>query len=206
MRLKMEIFPADSFDVLPFVEELLRCDLLRAFSAQGQSWWWVTGFLKHQKIDKPTLKYPQPFGEDSAITRRAVGDSSPPEGKGREGKGMEEEPNGPTSAAQPSARAVAPAKVFRPPTLQEVRDYCRERKNSVDPQIFLDHYTSNGWRVGRNAMKDWRAAVRTWERNGINAETKQSGPDSAKNYLRDLDARVARTKAEAAAQLEGAES
>jgi len=54
---------------------------------------------------------------------------------------------------------------FRKPTLEEVRDYCRERHNGVDPQAFLDHYESNGWRVGKAAMKDWRAAVRTWERN-----------------------------------------
>lgn len=55
------------------------------------------------------------------------------------------------------------------PTLEEVKAYCRERKNAVDPQKWFDHYTSNGWRVGRNAMKDWKAAVRTWEGNGIDS-------------------------------------
>ena len=54
---------------------------------------------------------------------------------------------------------------FTKPTLEEVAAYCRERKNQVDPQRFVDYYTSNGWRVGRNPMKDWKAAVRTWERN-----------------------------------------
>ncbi|NLE38908.1 MAG: helix-turn-helix domain-containing protein [Pirellulaceae bacterium] len=58
-------------------------------------------------------------------------------------------------------------KRFVIPTLGDVSEYCRERGNSVDPQRFIDHYESNGWRVGRNAMKDWRAAVRTWERNGF---------------------------------------
>lgn len=53
------------------------------------------------------------------------------------------------------------------PTLEEVTAYCHERRNSVDPQAWLDHYTSNGWKVGRNPMKDWRAAVRTWERSGL---------------------------------------
>jgi len=56
-------------------------------------------------------------------------------------------------------------KKFTKPTLQEITTYCKERRNQVDPQQFLDHYESNGWRVGRNAMKDWRAAVRTWEKN-----------------------------------------
>ena len=53
---------------------------------------------------------------------------------------------------------------FRPPSLEDVEAYCRERRNLVDPQAFIDYYTSNGWRVGRNPMKDWKAAVRTWER------------------------------------------
>lgn len=57
---------------------------------------------------------------------------------------------------------------FVPPTVEEVEEYCRERGNAVDPQLFVDHYTANGWKVGGRApMKDWQAAVRTWERNGI---------------------------------------
>lgn len=54
---------------------------------------------------------------------------------------------------------------FAPPTIQEVADYCRERCNNVDPEKFVSYYESNGWHVGRNKMKDWKAAVRTWERN-----------------------------------------
>ena len=54
---------------------------------------------------------------------------------------------------------------FAKPDVAEVRAYCLERGNSVDAQKFVDYYESNGWRVGRNPMKDWKAAVRTWERN-----------------------------------------
>jgi hypothetical protein len=57
-------------------------------------------------------------------------------------------------------------KRFAPPTIDEVKEYCRERKNGVDAERFIDYYTSNGWLVGKNKMKDWKAAVRTWERNG----------------------------------------
>ena len=64
------------------------------------------------------------------------------------------------------------AKRFTPPTIEEVTAYCIERNNSVDPQHFIDYYTSNGWLVGKNKMKDWKAAVRTWERNGYSANTK----------------------------------
>jgi len=54
---------------------------------------------------------------------------------------------------------------FKKPSLEEIEQYCAQRGNQVDPQAWLDHYEANGWKVGRNAMKDWRASVRTWERN-----------------------------------------
>lgn len=59
---------------------------------------------------------------------------------------------------------VSKTKGFTPPGLEEVDAYCRERNNGIDPQEFLDFYTSNGWMVGKNKMKDWKASVRTWER------------------------------------------
>ena len=54
---------------------------------------------------------------------------------------------------------------FAPPSLSEVTSYCHERKNLVEPEKWLSHYQANGWMVGRNKMKDWRAAVRTWEKS-----------------------------------------
>lgn len=55
---------------------------------------------------------------------------------------------------------------FIPPTLEAVIAYCQERSNGVDAERFIDYYNANGWRVGKNPMKDWKAAVRTWEKNG----------------------------------------
>jgi uncharacterized protein YdaU (DUF1376 family) len=68
-----------------------------------------------------------------------------------------------------SAASAPPSKKarFSKPSLEEITAYCTERGNSVDPQHWLDHYTSNGWKVGRNPMTDWRATVRTWERNDV---------------------------------------
>lgn len=56
------------------------------------------------------------------------------------------------------------AKRFYPPTLDEVKQYCEERNNNIDPMAFIDFYSSKGWMIGKNRMKDWKAAVRTWER------------------------------------------
>ena len=53
---------------------------------------------------------------------------------------------------------------FTPPTLEEVQAYCIERGNNVDAERFIDFYSSKGWMVGKNKMKDWKAAVRNWER------------------------------------------
>lgn len=60
-------------------------------------------------------------------------------------------------------------KSFTPPTLEQVEAYCLERKNKVDAQRFVDYYTANGWQVGKNKMKDWKATVRTWERNAYDS-------------------------------------
>ena len=65
-------------------------------------------------------------------------------------------------------------KRFVPPTLEEVKDYCFERNNNVDAERFIDYYTSNGWKVGKNPMKDWKSAVRTWEKSGYNNKSNQT--------------------------------
>ena len=53
-------------------------------------------------------------------------------------------------------------KRFAPPTLEEVQSYSSEKGYHIDCQRFIDYYESNGWKVGRNPMKDWKAAVRSW--------------------------------------------
>jgi biotin operon repressor len=77
-----------------------------------------------------------------------------------------ETPRPSTGSAPQGQRQQEPRKQFVKPSLEEVGGYCTERRNGIDPQHFLDHYTANGWKVGKSPMKDWQAAVRTWERNG----------------------------------------
>jgi hypothetical protein len=59
---------------------------------------------------------------------------------------------------------------FKKPTIEEVREYCQERKNSVDVSKWYDFYESKGWMIGKNHMKDWKAAIRTWERSDVKTE------------------------------------
>ena len=73
--------------------------------------------------------------------------------------------NGPTTTRQR----------FKPPTVDEVKDYITEKGYTIDPETFVDYYTANGWKIGKSSMKDWRAAVRTWNRkeqaNGRNSNS-----------------------------------
>ena len=57
---------------------------------------------------------------------------------------------------------------FQKPTIPEIKSYCIERKNKVDAEYFFDHYEARGWMLKKEKMKDWKAAVRTWEKNDFN--------------------------------------
>lgn len=98
-RIKMECFPGDAFtdkQISGFVAELLRVGLLSEYTHENAAYWQVTGWFKHQRIDRPSYKY-GPFDEDgnpsfdeySTSVRRAFDDHSPPEGNGMEGIGKE---------------------------------------------------------------------------------------------------------------------
>lgn len=63
---------------------------------------------------------------------------------------------------------------FTPPTLEEVSEYVEEKGYGIDPERFCDYYAANGWKSGRNPMRDWRAAVRNWER-GDESKRKETG-------------------------------
>lgn len=75
---------------------------------------------------------------------------------------------------------------LQPPSLEEVASYCRERGNHVDPHYFHSYYESNGWRVGRNPMRDWKAAVRSWESNGLGDRTAQE-PTVSDSFQRAME-------------------
>ncbi len=83
--------------------------------------------------------------------------------------------SGPTKGQQGAAKRATSKQVtnktvggklkkFTPPEISEVQKYCAERKNGIDPEIFVDFYMAKNWMVGKNKMRDWKAAVRTWEK------------------------------------------
>ena len=65
---------------------------------------------------------------------------------------------------------------FKKPTLEEIANYCSENGYNIDPRAFIDYYESNGWRVGKNPMKDWKASVRLWTRRPQFGKPSQAQP------------------------------
>lgn len=65
---------------------------------------------------------------------------------------------------------------FIKPTVEEVQQYCLERNNNINAEHFIDYYDANGWKVGKNPMKDWKAAIRTWEKRNNNNNNSYKKP------------------------------
>jgi predicted phage replisome organizer len=78
-------------------------------------------------------------------------------------------------------------KRFEKPTLSQITQYCLDRNNNVNAEQFFDYYESNGWKVGKNSMKDWKAAVRTWERSEYRKpNSKKNSKEDAINVVNNL--------------------
>lgn len=126
------------------------------YDVDGEPYFCFPNWSDHQRIQTKKSKYPAPDNEKSRLVTVSHGES-PPE--------SESNPNPNTNPNPKERRAMR----FTPPTVNDVKEYCRERGNAVDPQRFVDFYESKGWKVGQSTMKDWKAAVRTWEHREENS-------------------------------------
>ena len=145
--------------------------------------------VARQNIDRETAAYESKVkhlqrGRSSVSkTTRSVSEEDKDKEKEKDkdkDKDNERESRGAAPPVTPAAAVAARAHTI--PSLSEVESYCRERGNQVNPQRFMDFYTANGWRVGKNPMKDWKAAVRSWESNGMDRER-----PARENELSDAD-------------------
>jgi hypothetical protein len=143
--LKSQIFPYDEITIKQFetwLNELIQLKRVLPYDVNGEKYLYIPGFIKHQKISHPSpAKNPTPpesLRNDSGNTLEQTETETETETETKGG--------------------------FIPPELSEVSAYCQERKNNVDPQTWIDFYTAKGWMIGKNKMKDWKAAVRTWEK------------------------------------------
>lgn len=161
----------------PLMDELLPKGLVVLFMIKNddgsqidnKSYLLIPNFLKHQRIDRPGQSIIKDFKKENIKKiENTVGISkfddhstnvlrsfdAVREGKVMEGNGME---------CITTTDMCGKSKRFTPPTLSEIESYCSDRHNRIDARKFLDFYESKGWFVGKNKMKDWKAAIRTWE-------------------------------------------
>lgn len=126
------------------------------YEVGGESYLYFPNWSDHQRIQTKKSKFPTP--ESGSQKSTVIHRESPPESNPNQTEYELE------SESKPKKKDARVATRFTPPTVEEVQAYCFERRNSIDAQQFFDFYTSKGWKIGKNDMKDWRSAVRTWER------------------------------------------
>ena len=116
---------------------------------------------------------------------RQISEKSPPEIEIELEKDIEIEKEIHSSAKSTTTKR----KRFEKPTISDIEQYCIERNNNVNAEQFFDYYESNGWKVGKNSMKDWKAAVRTWERSeyrNVKVSKKQQAIDVVNDLMQEF--------------------
>ena len=84
----------------------------------------------------------------------------------------------PNTNTKTNTNATTNTKAFTKPSIDEVRAYCTEKGlNNVNPEDFVDYYESNGWKVGKNPMKDWKRTISRWDRNNLGGSSGGGGKE-----------------------------
>lgn len=149
-------------DIDAALQELAAKGCVALYKVDGKPYFLFPGWVKHQRVRDCKPKFPEP-PENGALDTFAADCGELPQVAADCGYN----PIQSESESNPNPKEGVRAARFTPPTVptvDEVRDYCRERGNTVDAERFVDFYAAKGWMVGKNRMKDWKAAVRTWEK------------------------------------------
>jgi len=186
-RIKITLFPADNIDVDESLQRLQEAGFLERYQIDGRKYIQIWKFEKHQNPHKneahSSIPAPEgygastvqaPYKHGAAHADSLIPDSLIPESSSKRAANasdMQTQCERNASASNKHANASksnTTASRFTPPTKEEVSEYCKQRRSPVDAQRFVDFYAAKGWMIGKNKMRDWKAAVRTWE-------SKQSG-------------------------------
>lgn len=149
---------------------LANSSMISLYCVDGEPYFYFPTWEKHQQIRAKKSKFPSP---DEICETPIAGDSICNQMQANvpviQSNPTQSNPNTNTKSGKAQTR-------FIPPTEAEVAEYCKERHNTVNPKRFVSWYEANGWKVGKNPMKDWKAAVRTWEDDKpyVDGEVKKS--------------------------------
>ena len=161
------------------IEDALRAltsaELVTLYEVDGKPFLQMKTWDRHQQIRAKKSKYPAPadgvIASDSNCNQLIADDSKCPRNPIQSESESESESNPNTNRADKPPRSR-----FEKPTVADVEAYCIENGYSVDAQHFVDYYDSNGWKVGKNPMKDWKATVRSWASRDAKPKQKTSNP------------------------------
>lgn len=138
------------------IDKLVRAGLVTLYMFEGKPYLHLPTWERHQSIRAKKSKYPAP--EDGVIASEIICKQTQ-----ENVPVIQSNPIRIQSESESNSKAE-PRTHFVPPSVSDVREYCLERGNSVDPQTFVDFYAGKNWMVGKTKMADWKACVRTWER------------------------------------------
>ena len=157
--------------------ELATIGSILLYKVDGESYLCFPRWSDHQRIQQKKSKFPEPPEEVWESRNSTVDHGEPP---------PESNPNpNPNPNPNLNPKGSGRAARFSPPSVLEVQDFIAENGFSVDAQHFVDYYTSNGWKVGKNPMKDWQATVRSWQRREsqpVSSPSKSAKPNPALDY------------------------
>lgn len=129
------------------------------YTVGGKPYYCFPTWAAHQRIRDCRPKYPAPEENDAPPQSAATCGKWPPESN------PNPNPNPNTESESNPKESARTRTAFHPPTVEEVAEYCATRQNNIDAELFVAHYTARGWKIsGGTPMKDWKAAVITWEK------------------------------------------
>lgn len=182
-RIKADLFPYDEVDVESGLSDLAKekkhgnGPFIYRYEINNEKYIQIINWQEHQK--------PHHTEKDSVIppyTPPKYNGESKSKSKAARSECCVKEPliNGGLTVKEPLKSTTR----FVPPSCEEVKTYCAERNNGIDPEAWINHYQAKGWMIGKTKMKDWKAAVRTWERNNFNESRNRPSPqaDTRKKY------------------------
>jgi hypothetical protein len=167
--LRAKIFPYDDVteqQISQFLQKLAGKNKIKLYEVLGEPYGQHTKWLKYNRPRKD---------------RKQATNPPPPKTTNGQPDDNQAATNGQPLVAPEEKRREEKREDKIPPKIEEVSKYCEERKNGVNPSKWHDFYSSKGWMVGRNKMKDWRAAVRTWESSAPKVEPLPRGSYIIKN-------------------------
>ena len=164
--IKGRVFPlrerVSNKDIEALLHRLAAKGCVSLYTVGGKPYLWFPTWGEHQRIRDVKPKHPGPEEADVPLDglRSSAADCGEEPQSAAKG-GLNPNPNPNPNSNSKERGGAAP---FTRPTVEEIRAYCRERENAVDPQRFFDYYEANGWVQGKGKpIKDWKAMVRTWE-------------------------------------------